>query len=231
MLRKGYVEQQIDALGKLLGQLLKLKDEGKYADALTELRTGCKKLTGLDIDTVSGLPEPTLLMMLGGGNSVRDFLEVGKCVTLSALLREQAGLYRLERREDAAVAAERKALMLLTEALIHEPSLRRAEYRERVDALAASLKSTGQLSPATLHRLFRYQEGVGDFAHAEDALYALRDAGGSPGLRTEALAFYGRLLALPDADLETGGLPREEVEEALAELNAADGAAGDKRQA
>lgn len=218
MVRKGYIEQQIEEMGLLLARLIGLRKEGNYEAAMEELRAGAARLTGWDIDRVGALPESLLLSMLGGGN-IRDTLEVGKCIALASLLCERAELYRLEGRDTDAVSVERKALTLFCEALIAEPYLRRPEYRERIDRITTSLsrERTGLGIPA-LHRLFHYRESVGEFARAEDILYTLRDDGTLPGLHAEAVAFYQRLLRLPDSELEAGDLPRNEVEEALAEL-------------
>src|SRR6266699_3261118 len=65
----------------------------------------------------------------------------------------------------------------------------------------------------------RYRRALGLYADAEDALFeAIDDLPADTSLVDAGIAFYQRLLALQDADLETGGLPRDEVKSSLAEL-------------
>lgn len=67
--------------------------------------------------------------------------------------------------------------------------------------------------------LVSFSELAGDFAAAEDALFrVLKLVGPEPRVLAHGRAMYGRLLALDDATLETGNLPRDEVEDSLAEL-------------
>lgn len=76
--------------------------------------------------------------------------------------------------------------------------------------------------PADVRRLvWRLYLAAGDLGRAEDVLFALiEDHPHYPGLVEEGRAAYGLLLERPDAELEAGGLPRDEVEEALARLGA-----------
>src|SRR6266540_3284155 len=72
------------------------------------------------------------------------------------------------------------------------------------------------LSPSQRLALARVLESLGRYADAEDALFeAIDDLPADTGLVDAGIAFYQRLLALQDADLETGGLPREEVKSSL----------------
>jgi hypothetical protein len=62
-------------------------------------------------------------------------------------------------------------------------------------------------------------EQLGEFAKAEDVLFATLDAQpAQPGLREFGMAFYQRLMSKSDAALSAGNLPRPELEAGLAEL-------------
>ena len=70
-------------------------------------------------------------------------------------------------------------------------------------------------------RLFRYYERYGTFAKAEDMLFhMLNDYPEATDIKTSGLQFFERLLTREDGVLETGGLPRNEVEEGLEQLKA-----------
>ena len=75
------------------------------------------------------------------------------------------------------------------------------------------------LAPAELAALAALFERGGRFAAAEDALWAAEN-------RAALAAFYRRLLAMDDAALCAGNLPREEILEAVRALEGDEGNAG-----
>ena len=67
--------------------------------------------------------------------------------------------------------------------------------------------------------LMQHHERTGEFAKAENALFAMLDAEpGNEAIVEFGVAFYKRMLAQSDAALMEGKLPRAEVEEGLKEL-------------
>jgi hypothetical protein len=93
-----------------------------------------------------------------------------------------------------------------------------AERRAAMERMINRLEEY-RLPPDALQRLLPYYERAGRYADAEDVLYELlaeTRAQGEAAFRSAADAgdaLYRRLLARTDAQLEAGGLPREEVEE------------------
>ncbi|MDQ2763218.1 MAG: hypothetical protein M3Y22_06905 [Pseudomonadota bacterium] len=133
--RKGYVEQQIEMLAEVLSRILTGKESGRYAAALTEAADACKKMTGLNLATLTGLPDETLLNLfrMGGG------LDPARCVLAARLPAAQADVYEAQRRTVAAQASLHKALVLLLEPMRFEKSLRTAQYREQVEDILVRL--------------------------------------------------------------------------------------------
>lgn len=79
--------------------------------------------------------------------------------------------------------------------------------------------SVDALPPNVKDQLWRYAEQTGQFAKAEDWLFALlADAPGNDDLIRRGIAVYQRLCERSDAELQAGQLPREEVLAGLAEL-------------
>ena len=149
MIRKGYVEQQIEMLGAFLARLVFFKNSDDYTGAQAEIRTACKKLVGLDINMLMSLPEPSVVSLFTSG----DATDPGRCFAAGALLAEQANLY--ERQDRNASNCHCRALTLLIEALLQEPHLRTAENLAQVDALRARIE--GQtLSFSLQNRLSAY---------------------------------------------------------------------------
>ena len=70
-------------------------------------------------------------------------------------------------------------------------------------------------------RILHHYERMGDFAKAEDALFAIVDMEkAGPELLEFGTTFYRRLLSQSDTFLIVGNLPRHEVEAGLAEFRA-----------
>ena len=88
----------------------------------------------------------------------------------------------------------------------------------KVEVFVAALSDTPLPLP-TQAMLMQYYERAGEFAKAEDALFAMLELeSGNSRLVDFGLAFYERIERQSDASLVTGGLPRAEVKAGLAEL-------------
>jgi hypothetical protein len=74
----------------------------------------------------------------------------------------------------------------------------------------------------TQARLMQHYERTGQYAKAEDQLFAMLEvAPAHPGLKELGIGFYKRLQGKSDRELSDGGLPREEVDAGLVELSRA----------
>lgn len=206
MLRKGYIEQQIEGLSQALGMIFGIKLD--KADVLKQLGMSCKNLTGLNLDTLLRLDDMTILGMFSGGDRTRT--------AGNAFVSTQFLLQRAKVDPVVARAARRKAALLYAEALALEPSLRTQAYRAEFESLLAEVETT-DATPAVLRQAARAFEALQAYDRAENYHFYLRDAK-AEGATADARAFYQRLLEFPDTELSEGGLPREEVLTALAEL-------------
>jgi hypothetical protein len=85
-----------------------------------------------------------------------------------------------------------------------------------VDLFVAALD---ELPMATNALLMEHYERTGQFAKAEDSLFAILDAGPDNAAALEfGISFYDRLLRQSDMQLADGNLPRNEVEAGRSEL-------------
>ena len=144
--RKGYVEQQIEALALVLAKIITGKDSGRYEAALAECADACKQMTGLNVATLPMLPDETLLNMfrMGGG------LDAGRCVLAATLLDAQASVFEAQSRTVAAHASLHKALLLLLEALRFDESLRTERWRTLIGEVTSRL--TDYVLPEALQK-------------------------------------------------------------------------------
>jgi hypothetical protein len=81
-----------------------------------------------------------------------------------------------------------------------------------------TLVAESELDPETRFSLFMYLEGSGAYRRAEATLQGLLEKTGlKDELRPEFVAFYERMLAKSDGELEAAGIARGAIVEKLAE--------------
>ncbi len=160
MIRKGYLEQQIEGLAVAMARLLGLEATDR-AGALGEIELAGRDLTGLNPDSLLALSDDSVLTMFTGGDRTRT---AGNSYVMARLLTERAS-----HDEPNARRARRKALILLAEALTQESSLHTPEI---LGQLASLMKGVPQAdwTPLLVAQLTRAREAI---AQAE----ADRDAG------------------------------------------------------
>jgi hypothetical protein len=154
-------------------------------------------------------------------------VDAERAYLLGALLEVDAAA--LAREADAATAAlapalRGRALDLMLEAAF--VGVGEADVDERVARLREQVPR-GERSDATWQRLHAYDRQRGDFARAEDTLFAWLDQHPGDRVARAGEAFYDHLAALGDEALDAGGLPRDEVDEGRAAFSAAFSAAYD----
>jgi hypothetical protein len=194
VLRDDYIVRLIEQLADVLRKLLAtLRDEPGRVEAQAD--ETLRALAGIDLGTARVLPLPALLVLLRRGAEV----DPARTLIIAEVLRAQA-------EADAALGLERRA----------------RDEQERVARAAALLAELAEepLAAEVAARLVGYRERQGRLAEAEDALFELLRAD-PPRAAEIGVPFFGRLQLLSDADLAAGGLPREELEDDLTELQEA----------
>jgi len=142
MMRKGKINQQVEALSLTLATLLGLKREGKTQELEACLKNACKELTGLDWGLTMTLTTDSLLSLLTTDNH----LDVGRCATLAVLLHEQGILDEERGLVPVAQNRYRKAARLLSEAMQSDSQLRTSQFQARLVDLAGKLQAGNKAS-------------------------------------------------------------------------------------
>ena len=168
---------------------------------------------GVDVTRLSETELLALLTIEGPTQVVKE-----KTLVLVALLQEAGTVRVAGGQESEGQACWLKALNLLLTVKLQDADLEFPEFVPKIDFLRDELREV-ELPLQTLAALWRHYERTGAFARAEDTLSDLLEAQpDNPELRFEAKAFYERLLLESDSALESGNLPRAEVEAALVAL-------------
>lgn len=209
MIHNDYILRMISQLAKVLAHIMQLREKGRDDDALREIDQSMQKLCGLNSQLVNSLSESSLIAALRGGAS----LDVGKCLVLAGLLKEEGDVLTDRDLEDDAAARYLKSLALYLEAMHDDARLVLPSYVERIREVAEALDEF--VMPLDIRtRLMSYYEMSGAFGAAEDVLLDMLEdeEDDAPVIGAE---FYERMLALTDDELDSGDLPRDEVLEGL----------------
>ena len=219
MVKRDYLLRVIEQLGVAWAGVLRLaglRQGGQYEEAGQGIDQLSRQYLGLSSEALRARPAEELigLVRLGSTIGAGDAATAEKLLLLGALLREDAALREAQHDSDGAAASGLKALQVYLTVVVEEG----VTDERAIDAIGPLRERVAAYElPLTVRELlWRFHEQTGDFATAEDALFELLDD--DPALLPDGIAFYERLVTLPDEDLRAGNLPRDEVEASLAEL-------------
>jgi len=216
MIRRDFILRMIEEFAQALMRIRSLKRKQRWGEAAAALDAEFERLVGAGAQAVTRLSESELLARLmqdGPTHVVRD-----KTFMLTSLLADAGDIAAAEGRVEESRECYLKALHLLLEVLARGEVFEWPEFLPRVEVLKDALQGT-PLPPRTEAMLMQHHERTGEFAKAENALFAMLDADPDNAAIVEfGVSFYRRMLAQSDAALAQGALPRSEIEEGLHEL-------------
>lgn len=213
MLRRDYLMKMIEEMTEMLGKVFMLKQQKKKIEALWTLDELFKRQFRLSSHLLENLPAKDIVRLFQSGGEI----EADKLQSLSRLLKEEGDVYESSGESDEAAKRWIKSFHLYLTAALHGAGRSLWDLPAAIAELQSLLKSY-RLPPDTEWLVLQWEEAEGRYDQAENALYRLLEEGHAT--KEEAVAFYQRLLALPRDTLAAGGLPVEEVEEGLADVQA-----------
>lgn len=214
MIRRDYILRMVEDFIKALSRIRSLKNEQRLGDAMVLTEEEFKLATGLDSEALLRLSETELLAKLIQDDSLNTIRE--KMLFLTTLLREKGDILTAQEHIEDGRACYLKGLHLLLDSLMRGEAGELPEFVPKVDEFVAALE---ELPLQTSALLMEHYERTGQFGKAEDALYAILDAGPENPTAVEfGISFYDRMLRQGDVRLADGNLPRAEVEAGLKEL-------------
>lgn len=217
MIRRDYILRMIEEFFQALARIRGLKRGEQWQQAGGAVDEEFQRLIGAGAQAVSQLTETELLARIIQGEPTSAVKE--KTLMLSALLKEAGDVAAAQDRPEESRSCHLKGLHLLLQTLASNDVIDCPEFVPQVDAFVAALGDG--LPLATQAMLMQHFERIGEFAKAEDALFALLDAEpANAGLLQFGISFCQRLQNHRDDQLVAGNLPRLEVEAALADLRA-----------
>lgn len=227
MPKQDFLMRMVEQLRGLLPYILDLVKAGNYDEAHAVIDQAVRELVGIGTDGLVNLPEAVILDRLQADNASAW---EDKCLFLTAVLVEEANLWVKEgadggdQPDGRAHARYLKALnLLLILALSDSETDDLADIVPDIDQLVLAL-TYSHLPGQTCENLILYYEQAEDYTAVEDTLFdwlentpmVLRTDGSNPW--QTGLDIFERLNQKTDAQLEAGGLSREEVTTAIADL-------------
>lgn len=219
MIHYDYLLRLIEEFTRTLSRVAELKAGPRREEAGALVDQECLRLVGVDRASLIRLSAMETLARLARTSTALEIRH--RALFLVALLVESADLEERDGDRPDGRAARERALELLLGLGIGPDSGDHPTYAPTVEALRQALDDA-PLPPALAVALMHHYERTGAFARAEDTLHEILEqlpGGGAERNGMEfGVAFYRRLRARSDGELEQGGLPRAEVESGLVAL-------------
>lgn len=216
MIRRDYLLRQIEEFVAAMTKLLGLAKNEQWQDAASLAASQFQAIAGATSAELVRMSDTELLAQLIQGEPTQILEQ--KIFMLATLFKTQGDLLAGQGKVEESHPYYLKGLHLLLDTFASNNMAKRPDYLPTVDAFLLGLGDS-PLPLSTNAMLMRHFEQTGEFAKAEDALFAMMDAEPSnPEPLAFGAAFYQRLLQLSDDTLSAGNLPRAEVKSGLAEL-------------
>jgi len=217
MIRRDYLLRQIEQFVAMLAKIAGLAKDERWEEASSSIAGEFRRLTGVEGTEVLKMSETELLARLIQGEPT--LLVESKAFMLATLLKTSGDLLAAQGRLEETREYYLKGLQLLLDTFGRNEITERPDFVPAVEAFLTGLRDAPLPLP-TNAMLMRHYERTGEFAKAENALFAMADSEpANVELVDFGAAFYRRLLGLNDDALAAGNLPRAEVQAGLAELN------------
>lgn len=215
MFQRDYFMRMIEQMTEAVGQILNLRRERKHEEALLVIDDLLDKRFRLSSKLIRSLSDEDLMKVM----TTNGMLETDHLQAIAILMKQEAELQDELGREDEGFAAYIKSLHLFLRLSIvrAEPTI--VEPREQVGELLEQLRPY-ELPTQTKRLLMEWYEAEGRYDLAENVMHELLEDNAL--WAAEAADIYRRMLLQTDERLVAGGLPREEIEQGLAALFAAE---------
>ena len=208
--------KMIEKFMAALIQIEDFKNDKEYDKALRIIDATLSDIFRLNLKSFNSLQDEYLLEII----KVKDIVDAERCTIISILLEKEAEILEINGDVNKCHLVFTKALSLILEAhaINNEPEL--IKFYSQIPILIEKINDY-EFSETISLKLFKYYEDTNNFGKSEDIFYdLLQSKNKETALVNLGISFYERLLEKDSEALEKGGLPREEVQAALEQLQA-----------
>ncbi len=214
MINKDYILRMAEKIGRSLAIILGLRKYNQHEEALIYIDDTLLRTVGLTSRFINSISDEMLVTTI----SPLGVLNIDACLWIAALLKAEGDIYEEDLdKSNESYYRYQKSLYLFLTAILDEHIPSDADLYKDIEQLLQKLDDY-ELPLPLKSKLFAYYELSGQYAKAEDTLFDLLETGNNREIVESGRAFYTRLLAKSDADLQAGNLGREEVDEGLEQL-------------
>lgn len=199
-----------EMLTAVLAKVLFNKETKNYEEAGKEIETAAKTIVGLDLRIINILNPEDIIQLMKTSD-----LYAGRCLVSAELLKEYADVHELNGKDNRNIIL--KSLNLYIEALLSKELPEPEKYYTKINELI-SLIDESDLQDDLNFKIIDYYEFSGQYSKAEDLIFELIE-NNNKDIIDRSVSFYKKLLHRTDAELESGNLSREEVNDALDEIS------------
>jgi len=214
MIKSDLITKMIEKFLTALVEIESLKTLDKYEEAIKIIDATLSDIFRLNLKSFNSLTDEYLLEIV----RVNDLIDAERYIIISVLLEKEAEILEIKGDLIKCHLLFTKALNIRLEAYFvnDEPELSKFYYEIQI---LIDKVTDYELSEGTSLRLFKYLEEINNLGKSEDILYELlKSTNKDEATVALGISFYERLLEKDSATLEEGGLPRDEVEHALKQL-------------
>ena len=198
-------------LGQALTKILFFKEIKDYDKVLAEIDNTASTILGLNVDMLERMPVSGIKDLLGSDPALLR----SKFYAAAILLKEKGEIFELQNNEDESVSLYMKSLSLFMGELPVAENFDDENDTKAIDFVIEKLK--GYELPIELKKkLALYFEKTGRYDRLDDLIFEMVEE--DVRFIPDGISFYDRLLLKSDSQLAEGHLPRNEVEDGLAEL-------------
>lgn len=211
MIERDYIMRMIRMLVQVLARILFLKKGEQYPEALDEIQKASKQILGIELEIFRKLSDIQMIDFL----LLDVSLGIPKCYAAGILLKEEAEIFAIQKKESESQETFVKSLSLLTEVAIHNESPIDTDHANAIESVAGKLEGN-ELPVYIRKKLFHYFEIAGQYGKAAGVLSEILEV--EPSFVSEGIGYYERLGKKSDEELLRGGVQRKYVDELLADL-------------
>ncbi len=213
MIHRDYIMRLIEQMVAVLARVLFNKQIHNYDQALHDIDKALQSMFGWGSDFTTTLTATDLLAHLE--NVEGQYWE--KCLVAAELINEEAQVFALKNGHSPMITdLYYKAFLFYFKAVQNAQDYDVNSFLHKLDYLANTL-TQDDLPDTMKQELCDYYEWCGNYARAEDIYYELLELDRDAAIPL-LTAFYTRLLAKSDEQLQAGNLPRNEVQDGMNEI-------------
>ena len=215
MLKRTITAELIKKFNEMLYKILDDMDNENYEGALDLIDAAFKDIFRLSIKFFNSLSLENIMEMVKiNGSIVTD-----KCIMMAKLLEEEGNILENQNKLDDAFYIHQKSLNLFLEAYLNESTTcDLKEYFSDIDPLINKVCEY-KLYFTLLSKIADYYAETKRYDKADNVIYEILGENDYDEKHIKfSIEFYENLLLKSDNDLNSGNLPREEIEQSLSSL-------------